>query len=104
MYKGTTPAISLLIDTDLTLSAMAQIWVTIKDSSGEIYNWEKSDLTINDTQKQLIIDMSQLETLALASGPAEIQVRMLTGDDKALATNISYFNVSDVLKGGVISG
>lgn len=103
MFKGTTPAINLYIDTDLSLTGMAQIWVTIKAETGDPVNWVKSDLLIDDTEKKITLTLSQLETLALASGKAQIQVRLLTNDNKALATNICYFCISDVLKGGVIS-
>ena len=102
MYKGTTPTFTIRLCGQIDLEEdTSEIWVTIKDSAGELHNWTKTDLELEDNI--IYLTLSQTETLGIASGRAELQVRILTGDNKALASKIAIFDADDVLKGGVIS-
>ena len=73
MYKGTTPTFILTINTDLDLDTdTSEVWVSVKDFGGTVYNWEKTDLEIDENE--ISLTLTQTETLAFAAGLAEIQV------------------------------
>ena len=102
MYRGTTPTFVFQLDSDIDLSGLAQIWVTISDGSGYKKTWDITNVTIDNVKKEIMLTLTQEETLALALGNALVQIRFLTSDDVALTTACTTLNIQDVLKEGVI--
>ena len=103
MRRGTTPTFVFQLDSsDLDLTTLTQVWVTIDDGRSEAKTWDISSVTIDNDNKQISLYLTQAETLALSTGIARVQIRMLTSDGAALATEYSTIEIHDVLKKGVI--
>lgn len=109
MYRGTTPNIVIKVNSDLDLSTMTEIWVTVKNKGGEV-NYAMSDggVSLDTEEKTLTVLMSQKDTLAFQTcgslmGKVELQVRMLDENDLAYASNIKEIELLRILKDGVIA-
>lgn len=104
MTRGTTPSLKLEIDFKTT--DLAAVWITISQG-GPVINKTLADegVTITDTEDgaEITVTLSQEDTLALAPGGAELQVRALLVDDTAAASNIARLTVKRILKDGVIT-
>ncbi|MBO7695425.1 MAG: hypothetical protein J6T10_22600 [Methanobrevibacter sp.] len=100
MVRGTTPTLILKLNTDLDVGNMKQIWVTFKSIMNEV-TLSKNDIRVIN-ESDLIISLSQEQTLKFTEGIVSVQVRLLTPDNKAYATKIKTINMSNVLKEGVI--
>lgn len=100
MIRGTTPIITLRIESDIDLRLCKQIWATMRQADTEVTK-EMSELTV---EKNCIrIDLSQSDTLALDPGQLYVQVRGLTAAGSAFATRIASMKVERILKEGEIS-
>lgn len=104
MYRGTTPNLYLDLETGLDLSQSKEIWVTIK-SSLSVVNKQKSDLRIYPGEgiQQLIVTLTQEDTLALSTGRAKVQVRILMNNNRAYSTEIEEVDINQILRDGVIT-
>lgn len=100
MTRGTTPTISLSLNTDMQMSEMKQIWVTLKNLMFE-RTYQKEEIQVLENNS-LIIQPTQEETLKFCKGDVDVQVRLLTHSEKAYASNIKTISVKDILKEGVI--
>lgn len=99
MYRGTTPTLRFTLPFDT--STLDAVWVTIAQGGKVIINKEKSDCDLKGTD--ISVTLTQAETLALTSGnKTEIQLRVLTTDGLALASEIFRENTDYILKDGVI--
>ena len=101
MYRGTTPTLIFKLDTELDLTTLTQVWVTIQNGDVQ-YTYDITRVTIDNEEKTLSVSLTQEETLAYKKVISLVQIRMLTSDNKALATKEVDFNIHNVLKGGVI--
>ena len=106
MYRGTTPTLYLDLETELDLESAKEIWVTVKSSlSG--FTKEKDEIHVTPGEEegvqQLIVPLSQNDTLQLNTGRAQIQVRILMPNNKAYATEIADVEVDRILREGVIT-
>ena len=101
MYRGTTPTLTLELDTDVSLANLAEMWVTFKTPTAEV-NKTLSDVTIDDTNKTIQVPLSQLDTLEINNRSCAVQVRFKTASGQAYATTISNIDVENILKEGVI--
>ena len=98
MRRGTTPTIT--ISTDVDLSAASNLFVTFTQGNVTIFEKTLSDVTVSSTA--VSVELTQEDTLALASGASvEFQIRATVGDAK-LASNIMASSVERILKNGVI--
>lgn len=105
MRRGTTPTITLTVDTDLTDWT---IYATFKNS-GTILTFENDRMDVEyvpanqDAPGKTVITLTltQEETLALGIGSAEVQVRAIH-DGTAIATDIQTVGVGRIIKEGVI--
>ena len=84
MWQGTTPTIE--IQTDIDLTPMALVQLTIEDK-------KKNRLTINQEELAISEDtvtfqLSQKESLSLSPGRVRLQLRVKTKDGDVLASNI----------------
>ena len=101
MYQGTTPALLLrVIGKDLT---DATVFVSIKTGT-RVTTKTREDLTVtlDDEDTEVLCQLKQEETLAMSDGEAEVQIRYVTDEGNAYATNKARFTVKDVLYKKVI--
>lgn len=103
MYRGTTPVVIFRVKSELDLSKMKQIWVTIQNAVNEI-TFNKSELAVNPEESTITLELSQEDTLSFCSGVVKTQIRFLDENDKAYASNIRNLEMGNILKEGVISG
>lgn len=98
MIRGTTPTFTFNLPFDTSLVKKA--FITIRSKGVEV---EKGieDCVLDGTT--IGTSLTQEETLRLPKNrQAEIQLRVLTKDNVALATEIYAIQVADILKEGVI--
>lgn len=101
MFRGTTPSLIFKLNTELDFSSIAEVMLTIKKGSHS-QTWKSNELSIDADEKAISITLTQKETLAFEDGEAEAQIRILTADGVALATNIVKIDVKRILMGGII--
>ena len=104
MIRGTTPTETYTLQgaDDLDLTRCVQIWVTITDSWGIDFTWDKTRLVIDPQERTIELTLTQEETLAFAVGTARAQIRFLYDDGSAFASKRLIFEIEDVRRGGVI--
>lgn len=103
MFRGTTPTLIFELDTDLDLTSLSQVWVTIKDAFGREFTWDITKVTLDNDHKRITLTLTQAETLIMIPGIARAQIRMLTTDGVALTTYVEKFLLNTILKEGVIT-
>ena len=84
MWQGTTPTIE--IKTDIDLTPMAQVQLTIEDRKGNRLTINQEGLTISEDT--VTFQLSQKESLSLSPGRVRLQLRVKTNDGDVLASNI----------------
>ncbi len=84
MWQGTTPTIE--IKTDIDLTPMAQVQLTIEDRKGNRLTINQEELTISEDT--VTFQLSQKESLSLSPGRVRLQLRVKTNDGDVLASNI----------------
>lgn len=84
MWQGTTPTIE--IKTDIDLTPMAQVQLTIEDRKGNRLTINQEELTISEDT--VTFQLSQKESLSLFPGRVRLQLRVKTNDGDVLASNI----------------
>lgn len=99
MRRGTTPTIKATV-VGLQDVEIDEIYLTVKQLGVEI---EKSGSDIVVDGDEISVTLTQQETLSLAGGSsAAIQVRVLSKNGTAYASNIVTVPVGEILKDGVI--
>ena len=95
MIRGTTPDYILNVDTDLTGKT---VYVTISQLRNRL-TLTGDDLTIaaSGGASTIAIRLTQQQTLGLAVGKAEIQVKYIASDGTTQATNIAPITVDRAL-------
>ena len=110
MYRGTTPTLTLKVNTTLDLTKASQIWVTLRSvpptsmlphNENEAITLDINRLSFN-SDGDILLNLTQEETLHFKEGKVEAQLRVVI-DDKAYASAIANFNAYNLLKDGVIS-
>ena len=84
MWQGTTPTIE--IKTDINLTPMAQVQLTIEDRKGNRLTINQEELTISEDT--VTFQLSQKESLSLSPGRVRLQLRVKTNNGDVLAYNI----------------
>jgi len=84
MWQGTTPTIE--IKTDINLTPMALVQLTIEDRKGNRLTINQEELTISEDT--VTFQLSQKESLSLSPGRVRLQLRVKTNDGDVLASNI----------------
>lgn len=101
MRRGTTPYIE--IKTDQDLSNMEYVVFTMEDAAGTEVSVDNQSGMMTITPTQVTVKLTQEQTLSLSSGDVQMQLRASDIDgDSAVASNIMYGILEDVLKDGVI--
>lgn len=101
MYRGTTPTLYLELDTELDLTNVIEMWVTLKSPTVEVTK-TLNEVVFDSETNTITVTLSQDETLAFYKGVAEVQVRIRTSENLAYATDIAKVEVGKILKEGVI--
>ena len=99
MRRGTTPAITLTVDYDITAWT---VYVTLRNG-GNVLTLTNDALTMSYANQKttIALALTQEQTLAFSVGTCEVQVRAIH-DGTAIATNIEKLDVKRILKDGVI--
>lgn len=100
MIRGTTPILNFTLPFEV--SELSEYWITISQRYENI----KIDKTSEDctaSGSEITLELTQEDTLKLIAGkPVYIQIRALTTEDLAIASNMVTCDVGDILKEGVI--
>jgi len=97
MYRYTTPTLPLTI-TDVDFTDVNYFRVAIEQGKTEMLKVVNvNDPNVDAENKTIYIPLTQEETAALLSGPAEVQVRIKFTNNAVLATNKANITVKDVL-------
>ena len=99
MRRGTTPAIVLTVDMDLTGWT---VYVAIRNG-GETLVIGNDGLTMEYANKKttIALALTQAQTLAFSVGPCDFQVRAIK-DGTAIATDIQSGYVGGIIQEGAI--
>ena len=100
MRRGTTPTFQITV-AGLNDIEIGVLWLTLKQGTTEITK-EKGDVEIQGDV--ISTALTQEETLVFKEGAkVGIQLRALSTNNTAYASNIVYTDVEKILKDGVIS-
>ena len=100
MTRGTTPTLTLSIE-GVDLLTCKSLYVTLQQGGFKLTKRAGEDLTVVDGET-LQLYMTQEETLGFAPGNMQLQLRGITMDDIAFATNIQSVSMKNILLEGVI--
>lgn len=101
--RGTTPKIVINVKSDIDLSAIKTLWISIFQDRSIKIDRELTDVTLDLVNHSIIMRLSQEDTFLLKAGDAKLQIRLLLENNDALASAEVNFKVTDVLKDGVIT-
>ena len=99
MRRGTTPAIVLTVDADITSYT---VYVTMQNYRKQVtVSGDRLLMEYANSKTTISFGLTQEETLAFGTGTCEVQVRAIH-DGTAIATDIQTIDVGRILKEGVI--
>lgn len=99
MRRGTTPAIVLTVDMDITSYT---VYVTLKNRSNELtLTNDAVVMEFEDGKTSIAFSLTQEQTLKFGAGTCDVQVRAIH-DGTAIATDIKTMDVNRILKEGLI--
>lgn len=99
MIRGTTPRLEF--ELPFNADIVKELYVTFAQGARVVLDKAKHDCTFDGNNVKL--KLTQKDTLALVSGNnVDIQLRVLTVNDDALASDIIRSSVSRILKDGEI--
>ena len=100
MIRGTTPTLTFTLP--FSTSTIRSLMLTFSQSGKEVFTLEKEDCTLDDTS--VIVHLTQEQTLKfLTTALVEIQMRVLTTDNQAIASEIITCSIDKVLKDGELT-
>ena len=101
MYRGTTPTLTFTLPFEA--STLSEYWVTVSQRYDNIrIDKDSSDCTASGST--ITVTLTQEETLRLVPDkPAGIQLRVLTSDGDAMASEVFTTMVREVLREEVIA-
>lgn len=102
LIRGTTPTIVINVKTEIDLHNISEVWVYISQQNKVKVDKLLKDVSFNYIDRQIIVTLSQEDTLSLKKGDAIIQIRCLLNNGEALANIAKSITVEEVYKGGVI--
>lgn len=102
--RGSTCDFSVRFPEGTDLSMAKEIWLTIAQDNGIKLDLKLTEADFEIDGRDLLVHLSQEQTLNLHSGDAKLQVRLLMLDDAAYVTYpIIKLCVLPILKDGEIS-
>jgi hypothetical protein len=100
MIRATTPTLTFQLPFDV-LEFCDKILITLAQDNENIFDKTENDVEING--KEIKLSLTQEETLKFnPNGMVSVQVRVLSKGGEALASNIMYLRVCDVLNEEVL--
>ena len=105
IIRGTTPTLSFKVKNEMDLDNISEVWITFKSKAGakpKEKTYDISDVTIDNVEKQIILSLTQEDTLYFSDTIMRVQVRLRMNDDMAYASAIMDTNIGQILKEGVI--
>lgn len=104
MFRGTTPTLTFRINTELDLSTITDIYITIKAKHGDkVREYEMSDVEINTDEKKIYLPLTQEDTLYFNGGKTVmIQIRIKDENENAYTSDIKEAVFDQILKDGEI--
>lgn len=101
VFRGTTPTLEIKI-TGIDVLELESIYVTLKQYQKEVTK-STEDITIDEISNTLYAPLSQEDTLLLSRGYVYVQMRAVTKDGLAVASDIAMKTMEEILKEGVIT-
>ena len=105
IIRGTTPTITYKITSQVDLTTLSEIWLTVADkltTAKKTYKLSDNEVTVDNEAKTISAVMSQADTLLFKSQTVQVQIRAKDTSDKSYATDISDVPLATILEGGVI--
>ena len=103
IIRGTTPTIIITITNEIDLHQVAEAWIYISQQNKVKVDKQLEDVSFDYEERKMTVTLSQDDTLALKSGDALFQIRLLLMNGTALATIASDIKILEIYKSGVIS-
>lgn len=101
MRRGTTPYIEIKTDQDLT--KLDYVVFTMEDSAGTEVSVDNLSGMMTIKSDLVTVKLTQEQTLSLSEGDIQMQLRASDSEGlSAIASNIMYGILDEVLKDGVI--
>lgn len=99
MIRGTTPTCTFGLPFETSI--IDKLYITFYQTTSELFTLENEDCVC--TGSTITADLTQTQTLLMnAEYPVSIQIRILTTDGDAIASNIIHTSVDAILKDGEI--
>ena len=105
IIRGTTPTIVFNVKTGLDLDNIAEVWITFRSKTGvqaHDKTYTKKDVVINNKTHEILLSLSQEDTLNFSGNQMQVQLRIRMFDGAAYASGIMETIIGDVLKEGII--
>lgn len=98
MYRGTTPTLTFTVP--FTKDDVSVLYITFSQDK-EVFSLSLDDVSF--VGNEISVKLSQTQTLMFQSGQnVVIQIRARNTDGTAIASNLMYTTVSEILKDGEI--
>lgn len=102
MRRGTTPTLTLTVDAEI---ADWTLYVALRNGCNTIIiDGERLQATQADGSTDIVLTLTQEETLAMHTGDCELQVRAVNAGGTAVATDIARVDVGRIIQDGVLDG
>lgn len=101
MIRGTTPTLEIRI-TGIEVAKLKSIYTTLSQHQKQVTKTTE-DMTIDEITNTLYVPLSQEDTLTLSRGYVYVQMRAVTKDGQAVASEIVMKTMEEILKEGVIT-
>lgn len=101
MIRGTTPTLEIKLS-GIDVAELERIYVTLSQYQKQVTK-QTEDITVNEISNTLYIPLSQEDTLTLSRGYVYVQMRAVTKDGLAVASDIVMKTMEEILKEGVIA-
>ena len=103
MIRGTTPTLTFNIKTDLDLTELMKAEITFKSVYGsKEKTWDENEVTIDPVEKQIMLTLTQEDTLYFNEGKINVQLRLKMQNEKVYASDVVNTTLDKILKEGVI--
>lgn len=98
--RGTTPTIEYILPENVSASAIKRLNVAFSQNGNLILQKSISDCVIDGNI--ITVKLSQKDTLRFKKGDVSMQIRIVTNDDEAFASDEMVTSVSEILRDGEI--
>lgn len=98
MFRGTTPTLILKVPIDTSL--ISKVYITFKQKGRTRLEKELKDCTCEENQ--LVVPLTQADTLLLDASECELQLRTKLSTQQVFASKPKKISISDIFKDGEI--